>query len=202
MTMSANIDAKLVKDLRTQTGAGFMDCKKALSETDGNIEKAVDYLRKKGVAKAAKKSARDASEGYIGNYIHMNGKIGVLVELNCETDFVARNDEFRGLAKDIAMHIAASNPQYVKPEDIPTEIIEREKAIYSEQMKESGKPEKIISKIVEGKLNKFYEDICLLEQPFVKEPEKKVKDLIFEKVGKMGENIQVGTFNRIEIGKE
>jgi elongation factor Ts len=197
----ANIDAKLVKDLRTKTGAGFMDCKKALSETDGNIEQAIDYLRKKGIAKAAKKSEREASEGYIGNYIHMNGKIGVIVELNCETDFVARNEEFRTLAKDIAMHIAASKPQYVKPEDIPADVIERERSIYSEQMKESGKPENIIEKIVDGKINKFYEETCLLEQPFVKEPEKKVKDLIFEKVGKMGENIQVGSFNRIEIGK-
>jgi len=200
--MSKNIDANSVKELRNITGAGFMDCKKALSEVNGDIEKAVDYLRKKGISKAAKKATREATEGYIGNYVHMNGKIGVIVELNCETDFVARNEEFRTLAKDIAMHIAASKPQYIKPEDIPEDIINKEKEIFSEQLKKSGKPENLINKIIEGKINKFFEEICLLEQPFVKEPEKKVKELIFEKVGKMGENIQIGSFKRIEIGKE
>ncbi|MDD5091323.1 MAG: translation elongation factor Ts [Candidatus Wallbacteria bacterium] len=198
--MSNSIDAKAVKDLRDMTGAGFMDCKAALTETKGNVEEAIDFLRKKGIAKASKKMDRKANEGFIGTYIHMDGKIGVLIELNCETDFVGRNEEFRGLAKDLAMHIAASNPRYIKPEDVPQSEIDKEREIYRDQMKESGKPANIVDKIVDGKISKYFEECCLLEQPFVKQPEKKVKDLIFEKIGKIGENIVVGSFSRIQIG--
>ncbi len=196
-----NITADSVKELREQTGAGLMDCKKALTEAGGSIEKAVDILRQKGLAMAAKKASRGASEGVIGSYIHMD-KIGVLVEVNCETDFVAKTDDFRRLVKDIAMHIAASNPFYLKREDIQSDVIEKEKNIYAAQI--TNKPPHVVEKIVEGKLEKFYTDFCLLEQIFVKDTEqkKKVKDIITETVAKLGENIIVKRFVRFQLGEK
>ncbi|MEK7271439.1 MAG: translation elongation factor Ts [Nitrospirota bacterium] len=196
-----NITADSVKELREQTGAGLMDCKKALTEAGGSIEKAVDILRQKGLAMAAKKASREASEGVIGSYIHMD-KIGVLVEVNCETDFVAKTDDFRRLVKDIAMHIAASNPFYLKREDIQPDVIEKEKNIYAAQI--TNKPPHVVEKIVEGKLEKFYTDFCLLEQIFVKDTEqkKKVKDIITETVAKLGENIVVKRFVRFQLGEK
>lgn len=196
-----NITADSVKELREQTGAGLMDCKKALMEAGGSIEKAVDILRQKGLAMAAKKASREASEGVIGSYIHMD-KIGVLVEVNCETDFVAKTDDFRRLVKDIAMHIAASNPFYLKREDIQPDVIEKEKNIYAAQI--TNKPPHVVEKIVEGKLEKFYTDFCLLEQIFVKDTEqkKKVKDIITETVAKLGENIIVKRFVRFQLGEK
>ncbi|MEK7238855.1 MAG: translation elongation factor Ts [Nitrospirota bacterium] len=196
-----NITADSVKELREQTGAGLMDCKKALTEAGGSIEKAVDILRQKGLAMAAKKASREASEGVIGSYIHMD-KIGVLVEVNCETDFVAKTDDFRRLVKDIAMHIAASSPFYLKREDIQPDVIEKEKNIYAAQI--TNKPPHVVEKIVEGKLEKFYTDFCLLEQIFVKDTEqkKKVKDIITETVAKLGENIIVKRFVRFQLGEK
>ncbi len=196
-----NITADSVKELREQTGAGLMDCKKALTEAGGSIEKAVDILRQKGLAMAAKKASREASEGVIGSYIHMD-KIGVLVEVNCETDFVAKTDDFRRLVKDIAMHIAASNPFYLKRDDIQPDVIEKEKNIYAAQI--TNKPPHVVEKIVEGKLEKFYTDFCLLEQIFVKDTEqkKKVKDIITETVAKLGENIVVKRFIRFQLGEK
>ena len=194
------ITAGMVKDLRVKTGAGRMDCKKALGECDGDISKAIDFLRKKGLATAAKRSGRAMSEGIVQTYIHLGGKIGVLVEINCETDFVAKNEEFIEFSKNIAMHIAASNPLGLKPEDIPAEIIEKEKEIYKAQVVELGKPEKIIDKIVEGKLNKFFKENCLLEQPYVREPSVVIADLVTETVAKMGENISIKRFARFHIG--
>lgn len=196
-----NITADSVKELREQTGAGLMDCKKALTEAGGSIEKAVDILRQKGLAMAAKKASRGASEGVIGSYIHMD-KIGVLVEVNCETDFVAKTDDFRRLVKDIAMHIAASNPFYLKREDVQPDVIEKEKNIYAAQI--TNKPPHVVEKIVEGKLEKFYTDFCLLEQIFVKDTEqkKKVKDIITETVAKLGENIVVKRFVRFHLGEK
>ena len=190
-----------VKDLRERTGAGFMDCKKALSEAGGNIEKAVDILRQKGLAMAAKKAGREASEGMIGSYIHMD-KIGVLLEVNCETDFVARTEDFRELAKNIAMHIAAMNPAYLTREDVPPEVIKKEKNIYASQI--TNKPQQVVEKIVEGKLEKFYSDNCLMEQIFVKDPEqkKKIKDIITEIIAKLGENIVVKRFVRFQLGEK
>ncbi len=196
------ITSDMVKELREKTGAGIMDCKRALQEAGGDMEKALDILKKKGIAKAEKKAAREAKEGLIGSYIHMGGKIGVLVEVNCETDFVARTQEFQQLVKDIAMQIAAMSPLYVSKEDVPQEVIEREKAIYREQALEAGKPEHVVEKIVEGKLNKFFEDVCLLEQPFIKDDSKKVKDLITEAIAKLGENIKVSRFVRFQVGVE
>ncbi|MDD2715750.1 MAG: translation elongation factor Ts [Candidatus Wallbacteria bacterium] len=198
--MGKAIEANAVKELREKTGVGFMDCKKALVESDGDVEKAIEILRKKGIAKAEKRADRAANEGFVGSYIHLDGKIGVMVEINCETDFVARTDEFRALAKDIAMHIAASNPKFVSSDEIPVDVLEKEKEIFRAQLQDNKKPANIIDKIVEGKITKYFEEICLLEQPFVKEPEKKVKDLIFEKVAKVGENIKIGRFTRIQIG--
>ncbi|MDP3298071.1 MAG: translation elongation factor Ts [Thermodesulfovibrionia bacterium] len=196
-----NISADSVKELREQTGAGLMDCKKALTEAGGSIEKAVDILRQKGLAMAAKKASRDASEGIIGSYIHMD-KIGVLVEVDCETDFVAKTGDFRRLVKDIAMHIAASNPFYLKREDVQPDVIEKEKNIYAAQI--TNKPPHVVEKIVEGKLEKFYTDFCLLEQIFVKDTEqkKKVKDIITETVAKLGENIVVKRFVRFQLGEK
>ncbi|MEC4676709.1 MAG: translation elongation factor Ts [Nitrospirota bacterium] len=193
------ISAGMVKDLREKTGVGMMECKKALSESSGDFEKAIDVLRKKGLASAAKKAGRSASEGIIGSYIHMD-RLGVMVEVNCETDFVARTDDFRELVKDIAMHIAATNPACVSREEIPEDVIEREKGIYMAQV--SGKPPQVIEKIVEGKLDKFFSETCLLEQTFVKDPDqkKKVKDIIAEKVAKLGENIIVRRFSRFQLG--
>jgi elongation factor Ts len=195
------ISAKQVKELREMTGAGMMDCKEALVATNGDIEKAVEYLRKKGLAKAAKKAGREASEGVIGSYIHHNGKLGVMVEVNCETDFVAKTDDFQALVKDIAMHIAATNPKYVKREDVPEEILEKEREIIRAQMAKENKPEEIMNKIIEGRLNKFYSENCLLEQPFVKDDKKKVQDIVNEAVAKLGENIVVRRFVRLVLGE-
>jgi elongation factor Ts len=189
----------MIKELRDKTQAGMVDCKKALVENDGDMDKAVEYLRKKGLASADKKMGREVTEGIVASYIHSNSKIGVLVELKCATDFVARNDDFVALAKEIAMQIAAANPQYVKPEDVPADIIEKEKEIYREQMKNSGKPDNVIEKIVEGKLTKFYSEVCLLEQEFIKDSAVKIQDLIKQKIAVFGENIEVGKFSRFQI---
>ncbi len=195
------ISAKVVKELRDKTGAGFMDCKKALEEANGDIEKAIEILKKKGIAKAAKKASRTASEGLIGSYIHHGGKIGVLVEVNCETDFVARTEDFKNLVNEIAMQIAASSPLYVKREDIPEDVLEKEKEVFRAQALESGKPEKIIDKIVNGKMEKYYKEVCLLEQPYIRDDEKTVQDLINEAIAKLGENIVVKRFVRFVIGE-
>ncbi len=195
------ITAQMVKELREKTGLGMMDCKNALVETDGNLENAVDYLRKKGALKAAKREGRATSEGRIGSYIHMNGKIGVLLELNCESDFVAKTDQFAEVVKDLCMQVAASAPLWIAPEDVPEDVIAKEKDIYMSQAKEAGKPEKILEKIAEGKLNKFYEDMCLLEQKFVKDTDKTVREMIKEKIAQLGENITVGRFTRFQLGQ-
>jgi elongation factor Ts len=195
------ITAEMVKELREKTGAGMMECKKALEASNGDMEKAILYLRERGMAAAQKKASRVAKEGLITSYIHAGGKIGVLVEINCETDFVARNDEFKELAKDIAMQIAAAKPLYVKKEDVPQEVIEKEKEIYLAQAKASGKPEKVWDKIVEGKLESFFQEVCLYEQPFIKDSKLRIKDLIAEAVGKIGENIQVKRFVRYQLGE-
>jgi elongation factor Ts len=178
----------------------MMDCKKALSESGGDIEKAIDYLRQKGLSDAAKRSGRTASEGLIASYIHPGGKIGVLLEVNCESDFVARTEDYQGLVKDIAMQVAAANPLYLRREDVPEEVISREKNIYAAQAKEGGKPEKIIERIVQGKLEKFFQEVCLLEQPFVKDPDMDISQLISSKVAKLGENIVVRRFQRYQLG--
>lgn len=197
----ATISAEMVKQLREKTGAGMMDCKKALVECDGDVETAVDFLRKKGLATAQKRAGRAMSEGTIQSYIHMTGKLGVLVEVNCETDFVAKNEDFIEFAKNMAMHIAASNPLGIKPEDVPEEIIAREKEIYQAQALEMGKPENVMDKIVEGKLNKFLKDNCLLNQPYVRDPDKSVEDLLNELIAKIGENISIKRFHRFQIGE-
>lgn len=190
----------LIKEIREITGAGIMDIKEALAESGSDKDKALEILRKKGAVKLSKKADRVANEGIVESYIHAGGRVGVLLELNCETDFVARTDDFKNLAKDLALHIAASNPLYVSVNDIPAEVVEKEKEIYKEQTPSEGKPEEVIAKIIEGKLNKYYEEVCLLEQPFVKENSKKIKDLISESVAKMGENVQVRRFARYVLG--
>jgi len=190
------ISASQVKELRQLTGAGMMDCKKALTETNGNMEKAIEYLREKGLAAAAKRSGRIATEGLVESYIHGGGRIGVLIEVNCETDFVAKTDEFKELVKDLAMQVAASNPLYVSREEVTQEVIDKEKSILRAQALNEGKPEKIVEKMVEGRIEKFYKEVCLLEQPFIKDPDKSVKDLVTEKIAKIGENIQVRRFAR------
>jgi len=194
------VNAKIVKELRDKTGAGMMDCKKALLETDGNLENAVDYLRKSGIAKAEKKGERSAKEGLIFSYIHQGGRLGVLVELNCETDFVANTDGFSDLAHNLSMQIAATNPHSIKREDVDLSLLEREKAIFTDQAKESGKPDNIIDKIVEGRIEKFYAESCLMEQQFIKDPDRKVMDLLTEAVATLGENIFVNRFTRYAIG--
>jgi elongation factor Ts len=194
------ISAERVKELREKTGAGMMDCKRALAEVGGDLERAIDYLRQKGLYDAAKRTDRTASEGVIGSYIHPGGKIGVLVEVNCESDFVARTEEFQTLVKDLAMHVAASNPLYLRREDVPEEVIAREKNIYEVQAKEGGKPEKIVERIVQGKLEKFFQEICLLEQPFVKDPDLSVSQLVSGVLAKLGENIVVRRFQRYQLG--
>ncbi len=193
------VGASEVKELRNRTGAGIMDCKSALTEAGGDIDKAIEILRTKGLAKAAKKAGRIVSEGLVGSYIHAGGKIGVLVEVNCETDFVAKTDDFKQFVKDVAMHIAASAPLYVRREEVPEEIKEREKKIYETQAKEAGKPEKIIEKIVSGKLDKYLSEICLLEQPFIKDPDKTIQDLLQETIAKLGENISIRRFVRYQL---
>lgn len=195
------ITAAMVKELREKTGAGMLDCKKALEETGGDINKAVDVLREKGLSAAAKKAGRAATEGAVEAYIHGEGKIGVLVEVNCETDFVGKNADFRNFVRDIAMHIAASSPQYVSREEVPAEVIEKEKEVLRAQALNEGKPEKIVDKMVEGRINKFYEDVCLLEQAFVKDPDKTVAELVNEKISTIGENISIRRFARFELGE-
>ena len=197
----AEVTAKLVKDLRDKTSAGMMDCKKALSHSSGDIEKAVDFLRKSGVSKAEKKVSRDATEGIIYSYIHHGNRLGVLLELGCETDFVANTDGFQDLAHNIAMQIAATNPIALSREKVPQEVLEREKEIYSDQAKSSGKPEDIIEKMVEGRINKFYQESCLLEQNFIKDPDKKLKDIVTESIATLGENITVNRYIRFAIGE-
>ena len=195
------ISAQTVKELREKTGAGMMDCKKALTESGGDMEKAIDYLRKKGLATAQKKSGRVAAQGMVGHYIHMGGKTGVLVEVNCETDFAARSDDFQILVKDIAMQIAAMNPRYVRREDVTEEDLNREKEIYREQAKASGKPDNIVDKIIEGKLKDYYKDACLYDQPFVKDDKMTIEQLITNAIGKIGENIRVRRFTRYVTGE-
>ena len=195
------VSANMVKDLREKTGAGMMDCKKALTETGGDFQKAVDFLRQKGLATAAKRAGRIASEGRIGSYIHAGGKIGVMVEVNCETDFVAKTDDFQVFAKDIAMHIAASSPLYIRREEVTPEALEREKEIYRAQARDAKKPEKIMDKIVEGKLEKFYGEVCLLEQPFVKDPDITIQDLLNGFIGKVGEKVEIRRFARFQVGE-
>ncbi|MEW6685845.1 MAG: translation elongation factor Ts [Candidatus Edwardsbacteria bacterium] len=195
------IEASRVKELREKTGAGMMDCKKALEASEGNFEAAIDFLRKQGIAQAERKASRATKEGIIESYIHLGGKLGVLVELNCETDFVAKTAEFRSLAKEIAMQIAAINPISVNRESLPQELIEREKEIYKEQARQTGKAEKVIEKMIEGKMNKFYAEVCLLEQPYIKDPQKTVSNLIKEHIAKLGENITVKRFIRFRLGE-
>ncbi len=195
------ISAKAVKELRDRTGAGMMECKGALTEAKGDMEGAIDLLRARGAAKAAKRAEREAKEGSVGSYIHMGGRIGVLVEVGCETDFVARNDAFQQLVRDIAMHVAAANPVALRREDFPAELVERERGVYREQMRESGKPEHIWDKIVDGKLEKFYAEQALLEQPFVKNPDITVGQLVTEVASKTGEKIEVRRFTRYALGE-
>lgn len=196
------ITSQMVKELRDKTSAGMMDCKNALGETEGDMEKAVDLLRKKGLAVAAKRAGRATSEGVIETYIHAGGKLGVMIELNCETDFVAKTDQFRELARDLGMHIAASNPVSVDREGVPADILAREKDIYVQQALESGKPENIVEKIVSGKVEKYLAEICLLEQKYVKNPDLSIQDLLTDCIGKMGENISIKRFARFQIGVE
>jgi elongation factor Ts len=195
------ISAGMVKELREITGAGMMDCKKALVETNGDMEKAIEYLREKGLAAAAKKAGRITTEGIVESYIHGGGRIGVLVEVNCETDFVAKTDEFKELVKDIAMQIAAMRPLYVSKDDVPEEVIEKEKNILKAQALNEGKPAQVVEKMVEGRLKKYYEEVCLLEQPFIKDNDKTVKQLVNEKIAKIGENINIRRFVRFELGE-
>lgn len=195
------VDAKSVKELREKTGAGMLDCKKALEEAGGDLTKAAELLREKGLAAAANKAGRIATEGVVESYIHAGGRIGVLVEINCETDFVAKTDQFKEFARDIAMHIAAVSPKYVRREEVPTEEIEKEKEILKAQALNEGKPEKIVEKMVEGRISKFYEDICLLDQQFVKDPDKTIATLLNEKISTIGENISIRRFVRYELGE-
>jgi len=200
MASVKEIPAKLVAELRARTGAGMMDCKKALEETDGDLEKAIDVLRKKGAAKADKRAGREASEGVIGSYVHFDGSVGVLVELNSETDFVARTEDFKALAKDIAVHIAATNPLAVRIEDLPPELVARERKVYESQVAEQKKPENIRAKIVDGMMRKFYEERVLLEQKFVKDDKRTVGELVKELSGKTGEKVGIRRFARLELG--
>ncbi len=196
----AAISAQLVKELREKTGVGMMDCKKALAESGGDMEKAVEFLRKKGLATAQKRAGRATSEGIVQSYIHMGGKIGVLVEVNCESDFVAKNEDFQGFAKNIAMHIAATNPVGIAPEDVPADVVATEMEIYRGQAQEMGKPEKMLDKIAEGKMAKFFKDNCLLNQPYVRDPNLTIADLLNETIAKIGENISIRRFARFQIG--
>jgi len=198
----STISAAMVKELREKSGAGMMDCKAALTECDGDLEKAIDFLRKKGIATAAKRAGRATSEGTVQSYIHMGGKIGVMVEVNCETDFVAKTDDFNEFAKNIAMHIAATNPVGIVPEDVPQEIIDREREIYKAQVLEMGKPEQMVEKIAEGKMNKFFKESCLMNQQYVKEPDKTIADYLNEVIAKTGEKITIKRFARFQIGAE
>jgi elongation factor Ts len=196
-----SISANLVKELREKTGAGMMDCKKALTEANGDLDKAIELLREKGLAAAAKKAGRIAAEGIVESYIHAGGRIGVLVEVNCETDFVAKTEDFRTLVKDIAMQIAATKPEYVRREEVPAEVIEKEKEILRAQALNEGKPANIVDKMVEGRVEKYFKEFCLLEQPFVKNPDQTVQQLVNEKIAKIGENISIRRFVRYEMGE-
>ncbi len=195
------IDASMVKELRQATGAGMMDCKNTLVETKGNLEKAKEILREKGLAAAVKKAGRIAAEGVVDSYIHLGGKIGVLVEVNCETDFVAKNKEFKSMVRDICLHIAAANPAYLSKDDVPKNVVDKEKDLLKKQALQEGKPEKIVEKIVAGRIAKFWEENCLLEQRFVKDPDKKIKDILVEKIAKIGENINIRRYARFEMGE-
>lgn len=195
------IDATLVKDLREKTGAGILDCQKALSQSGGDVAKAIDYLRQKGLAMAQKKAGRTTNDGLIASYIHAGSKLGVLLEVNCETDFVAKTDDFQELARDLAMHIAAADPRYLRREDVPPAVLEKEKEIFRAQAKETGKPDSVLDKIVAGRLEKYYTEVCLLEQPFVKDTNVAIKDLLGQKVAKLGENISVRRFTRFRLGE-
>ncbi len=196
-----SISAKLVKELRNKTGAGMMDCKKALTHTDGDLEKAVVYLRKKGIQSASSKIGRKTSNGLIASYIHLNGKVGVLLEINCETDFVAKTPDFFELAKNITLQIAAANPGYIKREDVPDEVIKKEKEIYYSQVENLNKPQKVLDNIAEGKLNKYYKEICLLEQEYIRDPEKTINHLVLETMAKLKENIVIKRFVRFQLGE-
>jgi elongation factor Ts len=196
------ISSAMVKELRVKTGAGMMDCKEALAAVEGDFEQAIDFLRKKGLSAATKRSSKAAKDGTVSSYIHMGGKIGVLVEINCETDFVAKTDDFQAMGKDIAMHIAASNPLYVRPDELPEDALNREKEIYRSQLREEGKPEKIWDKIIEGKLKKYYEDVCLTEQKFIKNTDVTVGTLVSNMIAKTGENIIIRRFARFQLGEE
>lgn len=198
----AEISANAVKVLREKTGAGMMDCKKALVEAGGNEEKAIAYLREKGLAKAAKKAGRATSQGVIGSYIHNNGKLGVMVEVKCETDFVAKNEKFQAFAKDLAMQVAAASPVCVTIEQVPADLLAKEREIYKNQAMQEGKPEAIAEKIVEGRMKKFYSEVCLLEQPFIKDDKKTIKDLLNELIAVLGENMQIGRFSRLVLGED
>ena len=200
ITLMSDVSPTLVKQLREKTNAGMMDCKKALVEAGGDLEKAEDILRKKGIASASKKASRSVKEGVIASYIHLHGKVGVLVEVNCETDFVAKNDIFRDLVKDLTLHIAAAHPIYVVRDEVPEAVVEREREIYREQVK--GKPANVVEKIVDGKLDKFYGSVCLLDQAFIKDPDKTIKDLVASKIAELGENIVIRRFARFAVGEE
>ncbi|MCL1976274.1 MAG: translation elongation factor Ts [Firmicutes bacterium] len=197
----AEISAQMVKELRERTGAGMMDCKRALSDSNGDMDKAIDLLREKGLAAAAKKAGRVAAEGLVEAYIHGGGRIGVLVEINCETDFVAKTPEYKEFCRDIAMQIAASNPEYIRREEVPEEVLEHERAIARAQALNEGKPEKIVDKIVDGRVEKYYKEVCLLEQPFIKDTDKTVQNIVTEKIAKIGENITVRRFARYQVGE-
>jgi elongation factor Ts len=199
--IAVEISASQVKELRERTGAGMMDCKKALVEAGGNMEKAAEILREKGLAAAAKKAGRIAAEGIVESYIHGGGRIGVLVEVNCETDFVAKNEDFRSFVKDIAMQIAAAKPEYIRREDVPAEVLEKEKQILRAQAVNEGKPANIVDRMVEGRIEKFFKEVCLLEQPFVKNPDVTIQELLNEKIAKIGENIAIRRFTRYEVGE-
>ena len=198
----SEVSAGLVRDLRERTGAGMMDCKKALTEVRGNLEQAIVYLREKGLAAAAKRAGRAAADGAVDAYIHAGGKIGVLIEVNCETDVVARTEDFRGLVRELAMQVAAANPHYVRREDVPAAVVEQERSIYAAQAASSGKPAAVIDKMVHGKVEKFFGEVCLLEQPFIKDPDKLVGQLVADAVAKMGENIVVRRFTRFQLGEQ
>jgi elongation factor Ts len=202
VTSTLKITTAMVKELRGATGAGVLDCKNALQETDGDFDKAVEYLQQEGLAAAAKRAGRVTNEGTIGSYVHAGSRVAALVEVNCETDFVARTDDFLALAHDLAMQVVATKPKYLLPEDIPAEIIEAEKEIYRAQMEDSGKPERVIDKIVEGKLRKYYQAVCLMQQPFIKDEGLTVQDVVTQAVAKLGENIVVRRFVRFELGEE
>jgi len=197
----SEVTAAMVKQLRDKTGSGMMDCKKALTENGGDMEKAIDFLRKKGLATAAKRAGRETSEGVVQPYVHTGGKLGVMVEVNCETDFVAKSEDFQEFAKNVAMHIAATNPIGISPEDVPAETMAREKAIYMDQAQQTGKPENVIEKIVEGKMNKFLKENCLMNQAYVRNPDITIADLLNELIAKIGENISIKRFVRFQIGE-